>query len=81
MREVLRASRRFIPMNEPAFVGGIVAAIVIGWLMKAFFPGYLDQKGRISLPKEDVAEITSKIEQVKAAVGLRGSGFFRPNRR
>lgn len=48
--------------------GGLV---VFGWFLRTFFPSYLDQKAKNLATKEDIAEITKQVEQVKAAVGSR----------
>src|SRR5476649_1844365 len=43
----------------------LFAALVVGWLLKSFMPSYLSQKGKNLATKEDIAEITAKIEGVK----------------
>jgi hypothetical protein len=45
--------------------GGAVAGVVTAFLVKWFMPAYLGQKGRNLATKEDIAEITKKIEGVK----------------
>lgn len=46
---------------------GLFASIVIvGWLVRFYLPGYMKEKGKNLATKEDVADITNKIEQVKA---------------
>lgn len=52
-------------------VAAAVGLVVAGWFIRSYFPAYLSEKGKNLATKEDVAEITSKIEQVKAAVGTR----------
>jgi hypothetical protein len=52
-------------------VAAAVGLMVTGWFLLSYFPTYLAEKGKNLATKEDVAEITSKIEQVKAAVGTR----------
>ncbi len=46
-------------------VGGVVL------LMKYFLPSYLDEKGKNIATKEDIAEITEKVERVKVTLGSR----------
>ena len=44
----------------------IVAGIVVFFLIKYFLPGYLSEKGKNLATREDIVEITDKIEEVKA---------------
>lgn len=45
---------------------GVVVAVAIAWvILKSFIPGYLAEKGKNLATKEDVAEITRKVEDVK----------------
>ena len=45
----------------------LVAAVAFlsGMLLREFLPGYLHEKGKNLATKEDVAEITKKIEEVR----------------
>ena len=54
-----------------AQIGVVVAALVVGWLLKSYFPSYFAEKGKNLATKEDIEEITRKIEQVKASLGSR----------
>lgn len=44
----------------------LVSVIVGGLLIKNYLPGYIGEKAKNLATKEDIADITSKIEQVKA---------------
>jgi hypothetical protein len=44
----------------------IIAGIVVFLLLKFFLPGYLTEKGKNLATSEDIANITKKIEAVKA---------------
>lgn len=44
----------------------LVVVIIIGYLLREFFPSYTKEKGRNLATKEDIQEITEKIESVKA---------------
>ena len=52
-------------------VAAAAGLMVAGWFLRSYFPTYLAEKGKNLATKEDIAEITSKIEQVKAVVGSR----------
>ena len=54
-----------------AIVGALVGASIAGLLFKVFLPSYLSEKGKNLATKEDIREITVKIEGVKAALGSR----------
>jgi hypothetical protein len=57
-----------IVMLQLAMVAG---ALVAGWFIKSYFPSYLAEKGKNLATKEDIREITEKIEGVKEALGSR----------
>ncbi|HYM23988.1 MAG TPA: hypothetical protein VEU08_12305 [Vicinamibacterales bacterium] len=42
----------------------IALAVAAGWFVRSFFPAYLSEKGKNLATKEDIAEITNKVEQV-----------------
>lgn len=42
-----------------------VSIVILGWLIRFYLPGYMGEKGKNLATKEDIAEITNKIEQVK----------------
>ncbi len=42
-----------------------ISIAIVGWLIKFYLPGYMGEKGKNLATKEDIAEITNKIEQVK----------------
>jgi len=42
-----------------------ISIAIVGWLIKFYLPGYMGEKGKNLATKEDIAEITKKIEQVK----------------
>ena len=44
---------------------GLVAGLVAVLLLRIFLPGYLAEKGKNLALKEDIAQITEKIEEVK----------------
>lgn len=44
----------------------VIAGFVVFLLIKYFLPGYLSEKGKNIATKEDISEITDKIESVKA---------------
>jgi len=44
---------------------GTLGALALWGLVRNFFPGYLNQKGQNLATKEDIAEITKRIEEVK----------------
>ncbi len=43
----------------------VIAGIVVFLLIKHFLPGYLSEKGKNLASKQDIEEITTKIEEVK----------------
>lgn len=43
----------------------IVVAFILGLFIKNFFPKYMEEKGKNLATKEDIEEITEKIEKVK----------------
>ena len=49
----------------------VAASLIVGWFIASFFPSYVSQKGKNLATKEDIREITAKIEEVKAALGSR----------
>lgn len=46
-------------------VGGIVAGVVVFYLLKSFVPSYLSKKAENLATREDIAKITHEIERVK----------------
>jgi len=44
----------------------LVVVVVIGYLLRDFFPSYSKEKGKNLATKEDIQDITEKIESVKA---------------
>jgi hypothetical protein len=52
-------------------VASLLALLVVGWLVKSYIPSYFSEKGKNLATKEDIEEITRKIEQVKASLGSR----------
>jgi hypothetical protein len=52
-------------MYLAANLGLFVSIAVVGWLIRFYLPGYMGEKGKNLATKEDIAEITNKIEQVK----------------
>ena len=52
-------------------VASLLAVLVVGWLVKSYMPSYFSEKGKNLATMEDIEEITRKIEQVKASLGLR----------
>lgn len=53
----------------------VVLAVIVGMLIGKYFPAYMTEKGRNLATKEDIAEITARIENVKSdyAKGLEKS--------
>ncbi|MEW4982179.1 MAG: hypothetical protein AB1Y26_02955 [Cycloclasticus sp.] len=47
-----------------------VIAFLIGLIVKSYLPSYLSKKGENLATKEDIEEITTKIESVKSAVEI-----------
>lgn len=43
----------------------LVAGTVGGWFLRSFFPSYLSEKGKNLATKEDIEEITEKVESVR----------------
>lgn len=43
----------------------VAAPFIIAWLLKSYLPGYLSEKGKNLATKDDIAEITQRIEHVK----------------
>lgn len=57
---------RFLWSLLPGFgVGAVVAAAVAWMLFKHLLPGYLVRKGQNLADKEDIADLTNKVEEVK----------------
>jgi len=50
---------------QVVFILGLVSA---SWFLKSYFPRYLEEKGKNLATKEDIEEITKKIESVKAEI-------------
>lgn len=46
----------------------LIAVVVISFLLKSHLPKYFEEKGKNLATKEDIEEITKKIETVRAAV-------------
>jgi hypothetical protein len=44
----------------------LAAVVIIGLLLKNYLPSYLTEKGKNLATKEDIEQITSKIERIKA---------------
>lgn len=53
-----------------AAIGGLIASVIAGALLKFFLPGYLGEKGKNLATKEDIEHITDKIESVKTQYAL-----------
>ncbi len=47
--------------------GGLIGALVLYAFIKIFIPSYLSQKGKNLATKEDIEEITRKVESVKSS--------------
>jgi hypothetical protein len=44
----------------------VLGSLLVGWLLvKVYFPSYIGEKAKNLATKEDIADITNKIEQVK----------------
>jgi hypothetical protein len=56
-------------MNELVTAGGIIALAGVG--LGLFLRSYLGEKGKNLATKEDIGDITKKIEEVKAVLGSR----------
>ena len=50
--------------------GGTIAALIIWGFIRHYLPGYLSEKAKNLATKEDVAEITRRIEDVKHTYAL-----------
>lgn len=48
----------------------IIAAFVLGLLIKSFFPSYIKKKGENLATKEDIEHITEKIESVRSSIEI-----------
>ena len=46
----------------------LIGLFFAAWLLKSYFPKYLEEKGKNLATKEDIEEITRKIEGVKAEI-------------
>lgn len=46
--------------------GGAIAAACVAYLLKSFLPSYVAEKAKNVATREDIAEITDKIEKVKS---------------
>ena len=59
-------------MTITAVLQGVTLAgiVAIGLLLRRFLPSYLSEKGKNLATKEDVGEITARIEEVKARYAL-----------
>lgn len=44
----------------------LIGVVVIGLLVRSFLPSYAKQKGKNLATKEDISEITSKVEEVRS---------------
>lgn len=49
-------------------VSNIVIAILLGLLLKAYLPEYAKAKAKNLATKEDISDITAKVEKVRAAI-------------
>lgn len=54
-----------------AVLSALVGASIAGLMFKVFLPSYLSEKAKNLATKEDVHEITTRVEEVKAALGSR----------
>lgn len=52
-------------VNLVADVVLFISIFIVGLLIKTYLPGYIGEKAKNLATKEDIADITSKIEQVK----------------
>jgi hypothetical protein len=46
--------------------GGLIGAGILAFIVKSFIPAYLSEKGKNLATKEDIAEITNKVESVRS---------------
>lgn len=51
-------------------VGAVLGGFITYLLLKSFIPGYLAEKGKNLASKEDIAQITKKVESVKHEYNL-----------
>ena len=58
--------QEFINFYGTFGLGASIGAILLYGFIKLFLPSYLSQKGKNLATKEDVEEITSKVESVKS---------------
>jgi hypothetical protein len=56
-------------------LGIVIFGQVCGYFLKSFFPKYFEEKGRNLATKEDIEEITAKIETVKAEINQSQTRF------
>ncbi len=56
-------------MQTILIISNLILVLVIGWLIKFYVPAYLRKKGENLATKEDIEEITNKIESVRASIG------------
>jgi hypothetical protein len=54
-----------------ALIASHIVALFVGLILANFLPGYLGEKGKNLATKEDIEEITEKIESVKATISQR----------
>ena len=52
-------------MNELLYILGLIITFILGFFFKSYFPSYFQEKGKNLATKEDIVEITNKIEGVK----------------
>jgi hypothetical protein len=50
---------------DVAYAASLVAALILGFILHSYLPGYFRKKGENLATKEDIAEITHQIENVK----------------
>lgn len=62
-------------MNEIILLLQLLTIGVIAWLSRSFFPKYFEKKAENLATKEDIEEITKKVESVKADVSRTQSVF------
>ena len=48
----------------------LIVAVIVGFLVREYMPSYLRKKGENLATKEDIEEITKKIESVKATISF-----------
>lgn len=54
-----------------AVLAPLTAGLVAGLILRSFLPGYLGEKGKNLATKEDIAEITKRLEGVRSEIGSR----------